>query len=135
MRIFLVIVLLLGSCTRPEHIESFGYMLENDYPDGIPQSQQAPIADGIITPEEVEEAVVRSLECMDQIDGVSIEDSFHWREDGIEFGAGAIPDPGADESVVVPLMDECYFEQAALVETAWFDQEYYGSFTFENKIN
>jgi len=128
-----VIVLLLGACTMPEHIESFGFMLENNYPDGIPTSQQAPIADGIITPEEVEEAVVRSLECMDQIDGVSIEDPFHWREDGIEFGAGAIPDPGADESVVVPLMDECYFEHAALVETAWFDQEYYGSFTFENK--
>jgi hypothetical protein len=31
------------------------------------------------------------------------------------------------------MMDECYFEHAALVETAWFDQEYYGSFSYENK--
>ncbi len=132
-RVLLAILLAVTGCTLPEHYETFGYLVETMYSEGIPAGQQALIADGIVTRGEVEQAVVASLECMDAIEGVTYDDPFHWREDGIEFGGGAVPEPGADESLVVPLMDDCYYEHAALVETAWLDQEYYGSFSYENK--
>ena len=123
--------MLLG-CSRPEHVESFGWLLEAQYAGVIPETQSAAIEDGIIEAREVEVAVVASYECMDAIEGVIYDDPFHWREDGIEFGGGARPEAGADESIVVPLIDECYYEHAALIETAWFDQEYFGSFAYEN---
>ncbi len=132
-RTLLALLFVLVACSRPEHLESFGWMVQTMYADGIPAAQQAAIDDGVITREEVEQAVVASYRCMGAIDGVIYDDPFHWREDGIEFGGGARPVPGADEGLVVPLMDECYYEHAALVETAWFDQEYFGGFTFENK--
>ncbi|MBT8200228.1 MAG: hypothetical protein KJO36_06910 [Acidimicrobiia bacterium] len=126
-------LIVVGGCSLPEHQESFGYVVETVYETGIPADQQVVVEDGVVTREELEMAVVASLDCMDAIDGVMIDDPFHWRDDGIEFGGGAVPEPGVDEDVVVPMMDDCYYEHAALVETAWFDQEYFGSFSFENK--
>ncbi|MDX2344177.1 MAG: hypothetical protein QNL12_10860 [Acidimicrobiia bacterium] len=128
----ILILIVLASCARADHIESFGFLLEYQYGGVVPVVQQAALADNVVTPAEVEAAVTASLECMAAIDGVVVDEAFNWREDGIEFGGGAHPIPGTDESVLVPQMDACYFENAALVETAWLDQQHFGSFTTEN---
>lgn len=131
--LFLVLTMvLLSACVPPEHVEYFGFLLETQYGGVVPAPQQSALADNVVTPIEVEEAVTASLDCMAGIEGVVVDEQFNWREDGIEFGGGAHPIPGSDESVLVPMMDACYYEYAALVETAWFDQEYFGAFTTEN---
>jgi hypothetical protein len=128
----LVICVMLSACGPPEHVESFGYLLEAEYAGVVPAAQQSALDDGLITRAEVEQAVTASLDCMAEIEGVVVDDPFHWREDGIEFGGGARPLPGTNEAVLVPMMDACYYEHVALVETAWFDQEYFGTFGYEN---
>lgn len=131
----LVMFLVLASaCVPPDHVESYGFLLETQYSGVIPDAQQGALVDDLVTQAEVEGAVTASLSCMGAIDGVVVDEQFNWRDDGIEFGGGAHPIPGTDESVLVPLMDDCYYEYAALVETAWADQEHYGAFTSENKL-
>lgn len=128
--VLLVALVLLTSCARAEHEESFPQLLESQYGGVVPTAQQGALADGVVLPSEVEAAVTASLECMAEIDGVVYDDPFHWRDDGIEFGGGAHPMPGTNEAEIVPLMDACYYEYAALVETAWFDQEYLGELRY-----
>lgn len=136
MRTALLVMLLVlaSACVPPEHVESYGFLLEMQYAGVIPEAQQGALADNLVTSAEVEQAVTASLSCMGSIDGVVVDETFNWREDGIEFGGGAHPIPGTNEAVLVPLMDGCYYEYAALVETAWFDQEHFGAFTSENKL-
>ncbi len=128
----LLICVLSSACAPPEHVESFGFLLESEYQGVVPAAQQSALDDGLITRAEVEQAVTASLDCMGRIEGVVVDDPFHWREDGIEFGGGARPLPGTNEAVLVPMMDACYYEHVALIETAWFDQEYYGAFRYES---
>lgn len=128
----LLICVLLSACGPPEHAEYFGSLLESEYGGVVPAAQQSALEDGLITRSEVEQAVTASLDCMAEIEGVVVDDPFHWREDGIEFGGGARPLPGTNEAVLVPMMDACYYEHVALIETAWFDQEYFGAFRYES---
>ena len=113
----------------------YGWMLEHSYADGIPADQQAALADGRVTPTELEDAAAAEVACMAEIDGVESVDPYNWQNDIDLVGGGPHFAEGTDESALEPALDACYYEHLALVFTAWLDQEFFGGWTAENEID
>lgn len=131
----LVALVLLSSCAEPDYEASFGWVLETHYADGVPFEQAQMLDDGEIAATEVAAAATARDECVASIDGVVWVEDFEWKGD-LDFAGGEyrIADD-ADAAIIQAQAEQCFFDNVALVEAAWFDQEILGGWTNVNLID
>ncbi len=113
----------------------FGWMLEHDYPDGVPPEQSEALDDQVITREELEAAAAAEVACMAELDGVVSVDGYNWQNEIDLVGGGPHFAAGVDEAALAPALEACYYDHLALVFTAWLDQEYFGGWTEDNRLD
>lgn len=128
--------MVLANCSGSAYKPSYGFILETQYENGIPSDQQRALADGFLTEAEVERATRASDACVAAVAGIASVEPFRWVEQDGEFSGGNVEiEKGADEVAALDQARACYFKHVGLIEFAWLDQWYFGSWTDENLRN
>jgi hypothetical protein len=126
----------VAACSAQPYQPSFGFALENLYPDGVPEVQQRFLADGRLTEQELEQATRASDDCVATVPGIASVDPFRWVEQEGRFDGGTVRfADGADREAAILAAQECYLEYVGLIEFAWRDQYYFGEWTEENLLD
>jgi hypothetical protein len=129
-------VALAAACSGQPYQPSYGFALENLYPDGVPETQQRLLADGQLTEQELEGATRAADGCVAAVPGIASVEPYRWVEQEGRFDGGTVElEEGADRETAIRAAQECYIEYVGLIDFAWRDQYYFGEWTEENLLD
>ncbi|MBT8203262.1 MAG: hypothetical protein KJO87_08160 [Acidimicrobiia bacterium] len=125
-------LVLLTGCAGQPYEPSFETVRQTLYADGIPDGQERALADGLLTEQELTAAIDASNRCVAAIPGIELTEPYRWVPQDGDFDGGNVDlNPGADEETALAAAEACYVEHVALIEYAWLDQFYFGSWAQE----